>query len=168
MDASQMPVEALPLRDIHLPEAISWWPPAPGWWLLPLFTAILIAGVLVYRRIRQRRLLKRTVLAELALIRQQYQQDQDSIRLVQALSALMRRASISFYQRSDSAGLTGDRWLRYLDSTAERKDFEHGDGRILATAPYLPLSSRLDVDTDDLLNLCEDWLRLQPVKGEAP
>ena len=128
----------------------------------------LIASALVYRRVRRHRLLKRTVLAELAAIRQRYQQDGDAIELVQALSALMRRASISFYQRSDTASLTGDRWLRYLDSTAERKDFERGDGKILATAPYLPLNTRLDVNADDLLTLCEEWLRLQPVKGSAP
>ncbi len=168
MDASRMPVETLPLRDIHLPEAISWWPPAPGWWLLLLVAAVLVASFLVYRHVRRRRVLKRTALAELATIRQRYQQDGDAIQLIQALSALMRRASISFYQRSNTASLTGNRWLRYLDSTAERKDFERGDGRILATAPYLPLNSRLDVNADDLLALCEDWLRLQPVKGIAP
>ena len=22
----------LPLRDLHLPETIGWWPLAPGWW----------------------------------------------------------------------------------------------------------------------------------------
>ena len=25
---------ALPLRDLHLPDAIGWWPLAPGWWVL--------------------------------------------------------------------------------------------------------------------------------------
>ena len=29
-----MEENALPLRDLHLPEAIGWWPLAPGWWVL--------------------------------------------------------------------------------------------------------------------------------------
>lgn len=160
-----MPVEPLPLRDIHLPEAISWWPPAPGWWLLLLTMAVLLAAIPSYRRLRKRSLLKRTVLAELEAIRRQYQQEHNQTELVQALSALMRRASISFYQRSDTASLTGTQWLRHLDETAERKGFEHGDGSILATAPYLPANSQLDINFDDLVSLCEAWLRRQPVKG---
>ena len=77
----------------------------------------------------------------------------------------MRRASISFYQRNSSASLTGVDWLRYLDNTAQRKDFEHGSGRILATAPYLPACSQVDTDLDELLSLCEEWLSMQPARG---
>jgi hypothetical protein len=32
------------LRDIHLPEPISWWPLAPGWW----FVIILVIGIFVW------------------------------------------------------------------------------------------------------------------------
>ena len=41
------------LADIHLPIEISYWPPAPGWWLLSL---ILIAGTgfMVRRYVRYR------------------------------------------------------------------------------------------------------------------
>ncbi|MGB5468066.1 MAG: DUF4381 family protein, partial [Sedimenticolaceae bacterium] len=30
------------LRDYHLPDAVGWWPPAPGWWLL--FGLLLVLG----------------------------------------------------------------------------------------------------------------------------
>ena len=160
-----MPAEPLPLRDIHLPEPVSWWPPAPGWWILLLSAIAIIAAILVYRRMRQRSLVKRTALAELETIRKQYQDRHDAVELVQALSALMRRASISFYQRRNSASLTGEQWLQHLDHTAQRKGFETGSGRILASAPYLPENSRIDTELDDLLALCEEWLGNQPAKG---
>ena len=160
-----MPVEPLPLRDIHLPEAVSWWPPAPGWWLLLLLGAVVIAATLAVKHIRRRGLVKRSALSELEGIRRQYQQTHDSAELVRSLSTLMRRASISIHERSETAGLTGERWLRHLDATAARKDFEHGAGRVLATAPYLPHSSLAAVDANELLQLCEDWLQAQPAKG---
>ena len=32
--------DALPLRDLQLPETVGWWPLAPGWWvLITLFVA---------------------------------------------------------------------------------------------------------------------------------
>ena len=37
-----MDENALPLRDLHLPDAIGWWPPAPGWWVV---IALLAAGL---------------------------------------------------------------------------------------------------------------------------
>ncbi|MBT8130570.1 MAG: DUF4381 domain-containing protein [Gammaproteobacteria bacterium] len=162
-----MAAESLPLRDIHLPEPVSWWPPAPGWWLLLIAGIIIIAGLLVFRRISNSRLLKRTVIAELNTVREAYHQNHDPVELVKSLSTLMRRASISFYPRGTAASLTGQDWLKYLDSTSTRKDFEHGNGRILATAPYLPANSRIDVDLEDLLSLCENWLNNQPFKGDA-
>ena len=35
----------LPLRDIHLPDAVSWWPPAIGWWLLAIIIVALAYGI---------------------------------------------------------------------------------------------------------------------------
>jgi hypothetical protein len=45
------------LRDYHVPEAVSWWPPAPGWWLLAgLMLVLLGAGWWYYQRSALRRL----------------------------------------------------------------------------------------------------------------
>jgi len=39
------------LKDIHLPEAVGFWPPALGWWLLAaVFVVILLTGILLYKR----------------------------------------------------------------------------------------------------------------------
>ena len=58
----------LPLRDIHLPAPISWWPPAPGWWLL-LFgiPTLLILLAWLWRWVR-RKTVRKLALAELESI----------------------------------------------------------------------------------------------------
>ena len=39
-----MDPEQIPLRDLHLPEAIGWWPLAPGWWILIAIALVGLAG----------------------------------------------------------------------------------------------------------------------------
>ena len=37
-----MDPEQIPLRDLHLPEPVGWWPLAWGWWIL---IALALAGI---------------------------------------------------------------------------------------------------------------------------
>lgn len=157
--------KALNLRDIHLPEPISWWPPAPGWWIL-LITLILLAAILfVTRKIYLSKQLKRDIISELENIKQQFQQSQNKSQLAKSLSILLRRASISYYPTNSAAGLTGNNWLSWLDKTNTQSSnnlsgnqFQSDIGKILLTAPYLPDKARLDFDSDTLTQLCETWL----------
>lgn len=153
---------ALELRDIHLPEPISWWPLAPGWWLVLSATVIVMVVFFLGRKIYRSRQLKRDIHTELDTIKQQFQTSDDRSQLARALSILLRRASISFYPRENIAGLTGEHWLAYLDATNTRalkdKKFQSPVGKILLTAPYLPDNSQLDFDSQALIALCESWL----------
>ncbi len=154
--------QALDLRDIHLPEPISWWPIAPGWWLLITALFLIITLFFIIKKIYASRQLKRDIRSELETIKQQFYKIQDKSRLVKSLSVLLRRASISYYPKTNIAGLTGNDWLSYLDQTSNetstRMKFQSDIGNILLSAPYLPDNSEMDFDAKTLIQLCESWL----------
>jgi len=150
------PGSELPLRDIHLPDPVSWWPPAPGWWmLLALLVAIALLSGFLHHRYR-RNALQRAAQQALHKIGEDYRQSGDALLLAQQLSILLRRVSVSCYPRQEVAGLTGRAWLSLLDRTLPGDEFQQGAGRVLIEAPYA-LDSR--VDGSALLQLCERWLR---------
>lgn len=154
--------QALNLRDIHLPEAISWWPVAPGWWMLIASLFLIVIVFFIINKIHASRQLKREIKSEMEAIKQQFQKTQDKSRLAKSLSILLRRACISYYPKTNVAGLTGNDWLAYLDqtrnSTSSEVFFQSDIGNILLSAPYLPDNSDMTFDTETLVRLCESWL----------
>ncbi|MBK8960777.1 MAG: DUF4381 domain-containing protein [Proteobacteria bacterium] len=84
----------LPLRDIHLPEPVSWWPLAPGWWLCLALLVMLTAAALWWWRGAPMRRLRRAALAELTLIEAAYARDGDGHACAQAVSRLLRRVAL--------------------------------------------------------------------------
>lgn len=165
------PQAELPLRDIHLPSPISWWPPAPGWWLSAILL-LLLAGLLVWSvRLWRRGRLRREAQSILSHIYADYGQHGDNHRLVTELSVLLRRIAISRFPRAEVASLTNRQWLAFLDQVIETKkkgqhsDFSQGVGRILAQAPYQPTA---EVDAEALVTLCRTWINAVPVGGRHP
>lgn len=151
----------LPLRDIHLPEAVSWWPPAIGWWLLPLLLIFLLLigwGLkkLLHKR-KQQRLFKHSIAEAFATIRNNFADSADQAKLIQDLSTLLRRIALSRYPRADVAALTGQQWLAFLDRTGGVTSFTQGVGSILGSGPYQLLTE--EVDAEPLLQLCEAWAK---------
>ena len=109
---------SLPLREIHLPDSVGWWPPAPGWWLLPVLLLLGLAAAWYARHLYRRRKFSAVNMArkELAGIRSRYAADRDAGHCVRSVSGLLRRVSISVFPRAESAGLTGADWLAFLQS----------------------------------------------------
>jgi len=139
------------LRDIHLPQAVSWWPPAVGWWLLLALALLLVfMGRWLWRR-HQQAASKRAALAELAAL-----QRLDPVQQLPALSQLLRRCAVSWYPRQEVAGLTGERWLEFLDRSGHTQQFSQGVGQVLAAGPYQPAPGSLPIT--QLHTLCSQWI----------
>jgi len=150
---------ALPLRDIHLPEAPGWWPPAPGWWLLAGLALVLLAGLgWLWRRHRRGRH-RRLALREIEKLSQL-----PAAELAAELSQLLRRAALCHFPRRDCAGLCGEAWLEFLDHPFPERPFSRGAGRALLEAPYRPEAG---IDTQALLELCRRWLKRLPLAAGA-
>jgi hypothetical protein len=147
----------LPLKDLHLPDAIGWFPPAIGWWLIavliPLFIVFLYG---CYKRFTRKTALKT---AKQLLITIKNSPVDNQQKLVE-LSALLRRVAISVTPRGQTASLTGQAWLAFLDSSLKDEPFTKGAGRCLADAPYR-LSAPSELEISQLISLCEDWLKAQ-------
>lgn len=161
-----MDPEQIPLRDLHLPEAIGWWPLAPGWWIL---IALAVSGLLylLYRGWCRWRfnLPRRIALRELKKLRSEYRHGADTISLSKQLSQLLRRAMLAYASRDEVAGLTGQSWLEWLDRGLEGQPFTAGPGRRIGSLPYLRADSK-DAETDIAAMIDAVRLRLKtPLQG---
>lgn len=155
------------LRDIHLPAPISWWPPAPGWWLLAVLVVAILFGLYFLYRRRQRNNWRRSALAELTRLRQQYQAQASSPQIVVSeLSVLLRRVAISCFPQDEVAMLSGDKWLAFLDrGMGEGSAFQSEQGRLLAVAPYVADANIPPATLLALFTLCENWIAKLPARG---
>ncbi len=149
-----MDPDLLPLRDIHLPQAVGWWPLAPGWWIL---IALAVAGLayVLYRQYKKWRwnAARRIALSELARIRTEYEQGADALLLAKELSELLRRSMLAYAPRGEMAGLTGEHWLAWLDRGLDDRPFTEGSGRNLESLPYRrPASVGDDEDVSGLID----------------
>lgn len=129
--------EQLPLRDIHLPEAIGWWPLAPGWWLLiAIALAALALTLRGYLQRRARGAARRQALRQLVELTVDYEQHRDATVFMAQLSSLLRRTMLAYAPRDEVAGLTGDAWLEWLDRDFDAPRFRSEAGRKLLELPY--------------------------------
>ena len=160
---NNLPGSDLPLHDIHLPDAVSWWPPAIGWWLLPVVFILIALAIKFYIHYKKHhRALpnyKKIALAEFRKLHQQYANSDDSISLLRDTSTLLRRISLSFLPRESVASLTGDKWIRQLNALSADYQFTEAMSHLLINAPY---QQQITFDHQELLHNCEQWIKALP------
>ncbi len=149
----------LPLRDIHLPDAVAWWPPAPGWWLV-LGLAVLIALLIVWLRRRAKRIiLPREARTEFKQILQAYEQQHDGQTLLRETNALLRRIVLSYGPREKVAGLTGQAWIEQLHALSGTPVFDQQAQQWLTQAAYM---ASLPEDLLPLIEQVQRWIEQLP------
>ena len=132
-----MDPEQIPLRDLHLPEAVSWWPLAPGWYAVIAVLLIVCLYLLhLYLRRRARGAARRHALRQFAQLTADFEQHGNAVAFSSDMSELLRRTMLAYAPRSEVAGLTGDEWLAWLDRDFDQPRFQGETGRKLLELPY--------------------------------
>jgi len=143
----------LPLRDLHLPNPVGWWPLAPGWWFVIALALALIAWLFVRAwRAHQLNAPRRYAIRTLAAVEAEYLSHRNPVRLGQQVSELLRRGMLAYAPRHEVAGLTGEAWLKWLDQGLPVPYFHTDGGKSLLQLPYRdPNGDFSDVDVNALL-----------------
>ena len=100
------------LHDIVIPEPVSWWPLAPGGWVL-ICIAVVVIFVITWRFYRswQSNAYRRAGLALLA-----------DAGTAHDISVILKRVSLAVFPREQVASLYGKEWIAFLNQTCSRCD----------------------------------------------
>ncbi|MFG1397156.1 DUF4381 domain-containing protein [Roseixanthobacter pseudopolyaromaticivorans] len=146
------------LRDIHLPGQVSFWPLAPGWWMLAGLV-VLLALIGAFLEWRRRQTLAYRVDQELKAIARDTARHRDSRAVAAAGAVLIRRILVTRAGDPAAAALTGAEWQRVL---AEGKaGLAPPFAAFVANAPYLPVHAPGGdgVPRDALVAALRRWVR---------
>lgn len=150
------------LADIHLPEPVSYWPPAIGWWILAAITLVLLA-LLIRKLVRMRRQQKicQYALAELKHCYDNYSHadpaiiDQSKLDYVNQFNTVVRRVALVHYPQANVASLDGASWVDFIRQKGESSLMTDA----IATAlQYGRFQTKCDVDVDAMQSFGEQWI----------
>jgi hypothetical protein len=144
------------LRPLHAPPAISWWPPAPGWWLLLAFLLLAtLLGIWWWRSNAPKRAALRELKSMQSLV-------QDPVQQAAAVNRLLKRYALLCWPRHETAALSGEAWLAFLDAHGGKGRFTQGPGQLLMSQPYATAESADSTTTPDqaaVFRLVRNWLK---------
>ncbi|MBG10259.1 MAG: hypothetical protein CMD92_03745 [Gammaproteobacteria bacterium] len=159
------------LADIHLPAEISFWPPAPGWWILGalfLATASIIAKKL-YDRAEQRKAY-RYALTELESCLERLSNTQTDgegklLRYVNDVNTVLRRVALVKFPESGVGSLAGESWVAFIRRTGDSSLL---NDQVSAALAHGRFRRHIELDSQTLHQVAYNWIRsvYQPRKTQ--
>ena len=149
------------LEPIIAPDPVSFWPPAPGWYVLAVIALLLVFyGVYLLIRKYQKNLYRRLALQELATL-ELNTNSQQIAQSIASLNTLLKRTALAGYPRDKVASLSGKDWLAFLEKTCPTLRFTDSPGKLLAEIAYIKegADNIQNKDWQELLSMCKQWIR---------
>lgn len=146
-----MPDNLPELRDIHLPDGVSVWPLAYGWWTV---LASCLAAWVLYRLFKIARLKSKKLFA-LRLL--DSINCNNSLRSAAAMSEILRRICVDKYP--EAVVLQGQKWIDFINAHSTVK-LNGKTADLLLNAPYMP-EDKADFAVADVVGLrlfCQKWI----------
>ena len=144
------------LRDIRGIDSVSWWPLAPGWWILAGALVLIYGLYFLLRRHKEKKDLSWQ--AEVKTRLKSIRQLDTSKEKIAEFSELLRHSAIKLYGRESCAGLEGVDWLSWL-SEKDPQGFDWvKNAKLLISAPYAPAAKVTNDDLDRILDAFERWV----------
>jgi hypothetical protein len=140
------------LNDIVLPEPVPWWPPAPGWYLaaVVVFLALTVTVISLIRRRRATRY-RREALHELGWLA-------GSDRTLPAVAGLLKRTAMTAFAREQTAALSGDAWVGWLNGQCARPVFEGRNAELLTQSVYRGELALNEEEKRQLIGAAKTWI----------
>ena len=153
------------LADIHLPAAITYWPPAPGWWVLAAFVlaALVWASLQVLQQIRQRKICA-YALKELDKIHQEFEENDRSseeaensaqLLFVNQFNSVIRRVALWHYPNSGIASLGGAAWVDFIKEKGDSSGMTKEIAEAISQGRFKP---HCEVDVNALDQFGQQWI----------
>lgn len=154
---------SLPLKDLYLPDAISWWPLAPGWWIL-LALVVIAIFVVIYaaRKYWINNKTKRQTRELLHAAFKQWQSDQNDDLYFQQINTVLKR--YCRHEFPHAVSLSGQHWIDFLNDTSkgnrsDQKIFHGQAAQAIGEYIYRPATNDFRCDQQALLDSCIQWLK---------
>ena len=148
------------LKGIHTPDAIGFWPPAIGWYLIAalLVAALVLVGVTLWRRWQQNAY-RRAALQECDDIEREITSKSDYRTAAIRIATLLKRTALSVFPRAEVAPLSGDAWILFLESKASEASFSIASSQLLIEASFRENPPDNQRDVAQLLDEARRWIR---------
>ncbi|WP_257291928.1 DUF4381 domain-containing protein [Endozoicomonas sp. ONNA1] len=163
------------LRPNHLPDPVSLWPLAPGWWLSAFLIIVIVTlmTLFVVRYIRRNRY-RRLACKQAHFIFSAYQKHNNAFQFANDCNRLLKQTALHAYPAEQVARLHGDPWLEFLSQKSGIPAFNGNPGQALGDARFQKMSvskemptvkeasvakDKPEVDVNQLHKLTVRWIR---------